>query len=215
MKNKMILYHGSNQIIKTPTYGFGNKNNDYGVGFYLTQDKTMANVWASKNLNDGYVNEYALNLSGLSILNLTTNTEKDILIWITILISHRFSFSEKEEKKEIIDWLIRHFGVSIDDYDIIIGYRADDSYFAYSYDFVNDQLPLELLLEAMKLGKQVALISKKAFNNLEFIDYEKIEKSSSYDSIRRQASIEYEILKRKRSINMTYMMDVIRKYERN
>ncbi|HAS56671.1 MAG TPA: hypothetical protein DCR94_05510 [Firmicutes bacterium] len=45
-----------------PTYGLGNKNNDYGVGFYLTQDKTMANIWASKNLNDGYVNEYTLNL---------------------------------------------------------------------------------------------------------------------------------------------------------
>lgn len=214
----MILYHGSNQIIKMPTYGLGNKNNDYGVGFYLTQDKTMANIWASKNLNDGYVNEYTLNLNGLSILNLTTNTEKDILIWITILISHRFSFSEKEEKKEIINWLIKRFSVSIDDYDIIIGYRADDSCFAYSYGFVNDQLPLELLLEAMKLGKlgkQAALISKKAFNNLEFFDYEKIEKSSSYDSIRRQASIKYEILKRKRSINMAYMRDIIRKYEKN
>ena len=30
----LMLYHGSEKIIRTPVYGAGNKNNDYGSGFY-------------------------------------------------------------------------------------------------------------------------------------------------------------------------------------
>ena len=38
MDNTIILYHGSNKIIKKPVYGAGKRYNDYGSGFYCTQD---------------------------------------------------------------------------------------------------------------------------------------------------------------------------------
>ena len=38
MNNTIILYHGSNKIIKKPVYGAGKRYNDYGSGFYCTQD---------------------------------------------------------------------------------------------------------------------------------------------------------------------------------
>ena len=34
----MKLYHGSENIIEKPVYGYGKKYNDYGVGFYCTED---------------------------------------------------------------------------------------------------------------------------------------------------------------------------------
>ena len=57
--------------------------------------------------------------------------------------------------------------------DIIIGYRANDSYFSYAGDFVNGTLSLSDLSEAMRLGKlgeQVVLKSKKAFKALTFVE---------------------------------------------
>ena len=38
MNNTIILYHGSNKIIKKPVYGAGKRYNDYGSGFYCTPD---------------------------------------------------------------------------------------------------------------------------------------------------------------------------------
>lgn len=38
------LYHGSRDIIKKPVYGYGKKYNDYGLGFYCTEDINMAAV---------------------------------------------------------------------------------------------------------------------------------------------------------------------------
>ena len=38
----MILYHGSNHIIDKPLYGAGKKYNDYGIGFYCTENIELA-----------------------------------------------------------------------------------------------------------------------------------------------------------------------------
>lgn len=38
----MILYHGSNHIIDKPLYGAGKKHNDYGIGFYCTENIELA-----------------------------------------------------------------------------------------------------------------------------------------------------------------------------
>lgn len=37
----VILYHGSTNIVE-PRYGEGAKDNDYGMGFYCTEDIEMA-----------------------------------------------------------------------------------------------------------------------------------------------------------------------------
>lgn len=34
----MIIFHGFKDIIKNPEYGKGNIKNDYGLGFYTTED---------------------------------------------------------------------------------------------------------------------------------------------------------------------------------
>ena len=41
----MILYHGSKDIIEKPIYGQGKKYNDYGLGFYCTDNITNSTVY--------------------------------------------------------------------------------------------------------------------------------------------------------------------------
>ena len=36
---KKTVYHGSDHIIERPKYGYGKIYNDYGVGFYCTENQ--------------------------------------------------------------------------------------------------------------------------------------------------------------------------------
>ena len=40
----MIIYHGSKDIIERPEFGKGNRKNDYGLGFYCTENVELAKV---------------------------------------------------------------------------------------------------------------------------------------------------------------------------
>ena len=44
--SKITLYHGSDVIVKTPNIEIGNSNNDYGRGFYCTEDAELGREWA-------------------------------------------------------------------------------------------------------------------------------------------------------------------------
>ena len=59
--------------------------------------------------------------------------------------------------------------------DVMIGYRADDSYFSFAEDFVNNTISLRDLSLAMQLGtlgEQVVLLSERSFKQIQFIEYE-------------------------------------------
>ena len=73
------------------------------------------------------------------------------------------------------DFIIARFMPDIADVDVMIGYRADDSYFSFAEDFVNNTISLRDLNLAMKLGtlgEQVVLRSKRSFEQIEFNSYE-------------------------------------------
>ena len=71
MDNIKTIYHGSVGIVKNPLHGYGKGNNDYGIGFYCTEDSTLGNLWAVNIGGDGYNNKYEMNLDGLNILKLS------------------------------------------------------------------------------------------------------------------------------------------------
>ena len=81
MNQKITLYHGSEQIIESPTFGFGKQNNDFGLGFYCTESEELAKEWAVSSLRNGFVNRYSLDTEYLKILNLKAG----ILLLITML----------------------------------------------------------------------------------------------------------------------------------
>lgn len=63
MAEKIIVYHGSSKIIEKPIWGMGNPNNDYGLGFYCTENEELAKEWACSSESDGYANKYSLDLT--------------------------------------------------------------------------------------------------------------------------------------------------------
>lgn len=210
----MRFYYGSDKLVIKPLFNYGNPSNDYGLGFYLTADKELARLWASKFEQGGFLIEYDVNITDLNILHLDSIKDEDVLAWISILISHRFSKEERAENKVFIKWLEESYPIILDGVDVIIGYRADDSYFDYSRDFVRNELSLEILKDAMRLGKlgnQFVLKSKKAFDSIRYIRSEKVEHAEEYETFRKRTKLEYLKLKKEDNVNNTFIRDLIRR----
>lgn len=178
----MLLYHGSDHVIKRPEFGAGKKHNDYGRGFYCTENIELAKEWAVPEDADGYVNKYSIDTSRLSILDINSE-QYTMLHWLGILLKNRiFTLStplEREAKKYILD----NFNISLDGIDIVKGYRADDSYFSYARDFISGVISYEQLSKALRLGmlgEQYCLVSQKVFTEIEYVGNEYVDSEEWY-----------------------------------
>lgn len=181
MRKIITLYHGSTEKIEHPELGKGKINNDYGQGFYCTAHRDLACEWASKLQGmDGYVNQYEIDISGLKVLDLS---KYGILYWMTILLKNRTFTLTTPISIQGKTYLIENFDIDISDYDVIKGYRADDSYFSFAEDFLNNAISVSHLSRAMRLGKlgiQYVLVSQKAFDALHFIQAAPVENRIYY-----------------------------------
>ncbi|MBQ8292529.1 MAG: DUF3990 domain-containing protein [Bacilli bacterium] len=212
---KLILYHGSPEIVKKPLYGKGKLYNDYGQGFYCTEHLELAREWACSINTDGFVNKYEIDITGLEILDLTSN-EYTILHWLALLIEYRnFRISTPVMKKGA-EWLKKHYLIDLSKYDIIIGYRADDSYFSFARAFLNNEISLSQLSYAMKLGdlgEQIVLKSSKVFERIKYLSYENVDNNIYY--VRRKVRDEearkaYFKEIEKSDLNGLYIRDIIK-----
>ena len=178
------LYHGSSKDNLVPQWGSGKSNNDYGKGFYLTPDKELAKEWAMVFYNTskiGYCYSYKIDITNLVVLDLTKCSLEN---WIAELLVNRKVDLKYEVTKDRLTNFIRMFKLDTSKTDIIIGYRADDSYFRYAEDFINGLIYKETLEKAMKLGNlgiQVFLKSKESFNRLVSMQKESVD--SEYFSL--------------------------------
>ena len=171
---KKIIYHGSDHIIKIPEFHGGKPHNDYGYGFYCTEIGDLAKEWAVSEEHDGYANCYELDMDGLRILNL--NHEYSILTWLSILIQNRTLNLDTPLAAEVSRYLRDNFSVDTTMYDLIIGYRADDSYFSFAQDFLSGAISYQQLRKAMylgELGEQIVLVSRRSFSAIRYIGSEK------------------------------------------
>lgn len=169
----ITIYHGSSRIIRQPSYGIGKTYNDYGQGFYCTESLELAKEWACTEGLDGYANKYEIDTEGLNILDLSSEGY-NILNWLSLLMLNRKMNLSTPIAKKAKEYLIQNFLPESNKYDVIIGYRADDSYFSFARSFMSNEISLKQLEYAMKLGKlgeQFVLKSKKAFDQIKFIDY--------------------------------------------
>jgi hypothetical protein len=182
MENRPTLYHGSPFIVDKPVYGLGNPQNDYGLGFYCTHEIELAREWACSEEAGGYANQYALDLAGLSIVNLSEG-DYNILNWLAILLNNRTFRISNDVAAAGKAYLLENFLPDTAKVDVIIGYRADDSYFSFANAFLNNTLSLSQLNKALyygKLGIQTMIKSKTAFARLEFIDSEIADRNIYY-----------------------------------
>lgn len=178
----MLLYHGSDHIIEKPTYGIGKKHNDYGLGFYCTENIELAKEWAASEEADGFVNKYSIEAEKLSILDINSK-DFTMMHWIGILLKNRIFTLTSPLEREAKRYILENFDISLEGVDIVKGYRADDSYFSYASDFISGVISYEQLSKALKLGRlgeQYCLISKKAFGAIEYLGNDCVDSKEWY-----------------------------------
>lgn len=194
----ITLYHGSENVIQKPLFHAGNPKNDYGYGFYCTESIELAKEWASSEEKDGFANQYTLNTTGLSVLNLSDG-KYNILNWLAILLQNRTFSITSDIAIDAAAYISENFLVQYEQFDIIWGYRADDSYFSFANAFLNNTISLKKLNKAMylgKLGEQIVLKSKKAFSKIKYVTSFAADRSVYYpqkmnrDSAARKAFFE-------------------------
>lgn len=182
MDRIITIFHGSEQIVETPEFGLGRRNNDFGLGFYCTESEDLAKEWAVSSLRNGFANRYTLDTEYLNVLNLNS-PDYTILNWIAVLVEHRLFSIKTPVARRAKRYLIDNFGVNVNAYDLITGYRADDSYFDYAESFLNNGISVEQLARAMRLGKlgeQIVLKSKFAFDRIRYEGFDIAEKEKYY-----------------------------------
>ena len=217
MKQDLIIYHGSQQIVEVPKYGIGKSYNDYGQGFYCTENIELAKEWACPVKNDGYSNKYNLSLDGMNIMHLTRG-EFNILNWLAILLTNRKFDITSPIGNNARDFIISRFLPDTKDVDIMIGYRADDSYFSFAEDFINNTISLRDLNFAMKLGtlgEQVVLLSERSFSQIQFIEYEVADyRKYYYKRAERDKNARVDYSNKKKNLeqlmNDIFVLDIIR-----
>ena len=219
--SKLTVYHGSPVIIEKPQFGGGNPNNDYGLGFYCTETLDLAKEWACSVESDGYANKYTLDTSDLTVLSLTAG-DYNILNWLAVLLENRKFRIGSEVARQAKAYIFDNFGIDYKKYDVIKGYRADDSYFSFASAFLNNTISLSQLERAMvlgKLGEQVVAISQKAFDAITFEEAISSPKEIYYpQKLARDTAARDDFRKEKDRgsiLTETYILDIIRQGWKN
>lgn len=173
---RRIIYHGSDRILEHPYPGGGKPYNDYGSGFYCTENQNMAREWAAGPERNGFANRYEIQEEKLKILRLEPPFY-NVLHWLAVLLENRTFDTYSLLAKDARSYIHERFLPDYESYDIIIGYRADDSYFSFAQDFLNGTISLGQLERSMRLGRlgeQYVLKSIAAFDSIRFLDYEAV-----------------------------------------
>lgn len=211
----MQLYHGSIHKIPSPTYGLGNHKNDYGLGFYCTAHYDLAAEWACSKEHNGFVNEYDLDTTSLTRFSLT-DSQYHILNWLAVLLENRTFSLNSPIKKEGYKFLLTNFLPEYASADIIIGYRADDSYFSFANAFLSNEISLSQLNSAMKLGdlgEQLVLKSANAFKQLKYVNSYSVSKQIYYPKRLkrdRTARENFSTMRNEQVTNGLFLIDIMR-----
>ena len=199
---------------------YGNWRTERHSGYYfMAHEKAGMHILDKGNktffiMGHAY-NPFTMEIDGLKILNLSSN-EYTILHWLALLLDNRRFRLSTPVMRRGTEWLKEHFLIDISEFDLIIGYRADDSYFSFARAFVSNEISLSQLNYAMRLGKlgeQYVLKSEKAFRQIKFKDSELADNTIYYarrkkrDDDARNAFFEQ---LEKEDIEGIYMRDIIR-----
>ncbi|WP_321970556.1 DUF3990 domain-containing protein [Paratractidigestivibacter sp.] len=167
------IYRGSAARIEQPVFGAGNPSNDYGLGFYCTESLDLALELAVDDERGGFANAYDIQMDGLDVLDLSAGGTCCDLQWLAVLLENRTFDTASALAREAKDFLLANFLPDYRDRDVIVGYRADDSYFAFAQDFISGGISYRQLGNAMRLdelGLQFVVKSRRAFERLEFVE---------------------------------------------
>ena len=155
MREEIILYHGSKNIVESPEIRVTKYNKDFYFGFYCTNIEKQAERWATRYGEKGYINRYEY----------TENTELKIL-----------KFEKMTE--EWLDFILNcRSGQDGTDYDLVVGGVANDKVFntvELYFDGFIDKAEAIKRLQYEKPNLQIAFRTTKALSYLKFEGSEKL-----------------------------------------
>jgi len=147
--NELILYHGSQQIVKYPEIRTAKFNKDFYFGFYCTIIREQAIKWATRYPISGFVSEYKyIENANLRIKRFEIMTEE----WLDFIADCRLGKPH--------------------DYDIVEGPMANDTIFNYVQNFVDGKISREAFWALAKFKKpthQISFHTARALGTLEFL----------------------------------------------
>ena len=125
----------------------------------------------------------------------------------------------KDNYPRELKYLEDKYLIDVTSFDVVIGYRADDSYFRFPEAFVRSEITIESLnkiFQAGDLGKQYVLISKKTFDLIHFEDYQEVFEDSRVDYYKRKGGADKmftDLLNSDRYSKGTRLRDLVIDYE--
>lgn len=154
----MLLYHGSNILVKDPRIVVTARGLDFGAGFYLTSSYEQAKRWAqliTKRRGNGkaIVSIFEFNEDKMNELNHIVYDEPDNA-WLNVISNNR------------IDPLYKS------DYEIIVGPVADDDTLPTILLYLRGVLTAEVAVTNLlprKLRDQYAFKTDKSLELLNFV----------------------------------------------
>ena len=163
----MTLFHGSQSESVRPQFGLGSESHDFGKGLYLTDSVELAQEWSvyRPKSHDGWVHSFDLDLEGLNVFDFRT---AGVFAWVAELMRHRAA-DESAAYRRRAPAFIEKYGVSAQDADVLVGWRADASYFYIVKAFVRDEVDADVLGDLLKLGDfgiQYVIRSQRAYERL-------------------------------------------------
>ena len=148
MKEEIILYHGSRQIVEFPEVRIACFNKDFYYGFYCTLFLEQAKRWAVRFDNGGVINEYVyVPDDTLKILKFPEMTEE----WLDFIVSCRLGKPH--------------------DYDIVEGPMANDTIFNFVQNFADGKISREAFWALAKFKRpthQISFHTIRALTTLKF-----------------------------------------------
>ena len=147
--SKIIVYHGSKEVVEHPEIRMTKYHKDFYFGFYCTQFLGQATRWAVRFTGKGIVNEYQyVKDDSLKMLCFSQMTEE----WLDFIVSCRLGKPH--------------------DYDIVEGPMADDTIFNYVQNFADGKISRAAFWELVKFKKpahQMSFHTEKALSTLQFL----------------------------------------------
>lgn len=144
----MIVYHGSTLIVDKPSISYSNRYLDFGIGFYVTEDKNQAEKWAKRK---------AIRTNAVPIVSIYSLSD-DLSVYKGLVFD--------AEDYEWLDFVVkcRSGGEEYKDYDFISGSIANDDVFVTVDLYMRGIWDRERALSEIRYYKtshQTCLISQK------------------------------------------------------
>ena len=160
LKGSMLVYHGSNHVVKEPRIISGSKFLDFGTGFYTTTNKTQAERWAQKvsvrrEPKTRFISIYEVDENYKNVLNVINFSEPNAE-WLKFVCACRCG---KDANRY---------------YDMVLGPVANDNVYSTVVLFekgVYDETETLKRLKIQPLYNQVLFHTEKALEFCKYVDF--------------------------------------------